>query len=216
MLILHDSYRLIRPSFILGSQPPFMKSFASLVRSRRPWRIGGLEPLEPRVLLASDVIIAEFQARNTSTIQDEDGDYPDWIELRNTSDAPIDLQGWFLTDDPDQLQKWQFPPLTLEAGNELLVFSSGKSRVDPRELHTNFRLSGNGEYLALVQPDGVTIAQDFGEEFPPQIADQSYGVESRRITTPLLGSSADVSAFVPTNGLLEKTWTEVNFDDSTW
>ena len=193
-----------------------MKSFASLVRSRRPWRIGGLEPLEPRVLLASDVIIAEFQARNTSTIQDEDGDYPDWIELRNTSDAPIDLQGWFLTDDPDQLQKWQFPPLTLEAGNELLVFSSGKSRVDPRELHTNFRLSGNGEYLALVQPDGVTIAQDFGEEFPPQIADQSYGVESRRITTPLLGSSADVSAFVPTNGLLEKTWTEVNFDDSTW
>src|SRR6185437_6626488 len=59
----------------------------------------------------------------------------------------------------------------------LLVWASGKDRTDPaRPLHTNFKLADEGEYLGLVDPDGMTIASDFGSAFPAQTADVSYGV----------------------------------------
>ena len=42
------------------------------------------------------------------------------------------------------------------------------------ELHTNFRLSASGDYLALVRPDG-TVASEFTPDYPPQEANISYG-----------------------------------------
>ena len=126
-----------------------------------------LERLEPRTLLAADPMISEFQAINTSTIQDDDGDFSDWIELRNPDVEEINLDGWYLTDDATELDKWKLPAVKLTGGQELLVFASGKDRDDPGgTLHTNFRLAGDGEFLGLVKPDGVTIAQDFGDESP--------------------------------------------------
>ena len=123
-----------------------------------------LEMLEPRHLLAGDLVISEFQAINVSTWQDEDGDYSDWIEIRNSATEEASLAGWHLTDDADDLNKWAFPAVTIPGGGQLVVFASDKARaaVDS-ELHTNFKLSGNGEYLGLVQPDG-TVSNDFGEQ----------------------------------------------------
>ena len=58
----------------------------------------------------------------------------------------------------------------------MVVFASNKNRrVAGAPLHTNFKLSGSGEYLALVMPDGVTKATEFAPAFPPQYADISYG-----------------------------------------
>ena len=48
------------------------------------------ESLEPRIVLAADPIIAEFQAINDSTIQDEDGDFSDWIEVQNPDTEIVD------------------------------------------------------------------------------------------------------------------------------
>ena len=102
-----------------------------------------LERLEPRVVLAADPFISEFQAINQSTIQDADGDFSDWIEVRNPDSQPIDLDGWYLTDDAADLTKWQFPAVSIAANDQILVFASGKNRSDPKnELHTGFRLSG--------------------------------------------------------------------------
>ena len=98
-------------------------------------------------------------AVNHSTLKDADGDYSDWIEIHNPTAAPVNLNGWSLTDDATKLGKWHFPAVTLAAGGYLTVFASGKNRsVAGSELHTNFQLNGDGEYLALVQPDGSTIA----------------------------------------------------------
>ena len=147
--------------------------------------IRSLEWLEPRMLLTSGPIISEFQAINDSTIQDRDGQFSDWIEVANPGPTPIQLRGWYLTDDATNLRKWRFPEVTLDTNHEIVVFASGKNRVDDAtELHTNFKLSGSGEYLALVNPDGVTVAQDFGFRYPAQVADQSYGLPANNREAP--------------------------------
>ena len=159
---------------------------------RRSWA----EPLEQRVVMAAAPIISEFQADNVSTLQDKDNDWSDWIEIRNPGTEPINLQGWCLTDDTTDLNQWQFPSRTLGAGEYLVVFASGKNLTnapnDPNypnnpsgELHTNFSLRAGGEYLALVKPDGITVAQAF-DPFPAQLPDQSYGLATFREVTKLV------------------------------
>ena len=58
-----------------------------------------------------------------------------------------------------------------------MVFASGKDRADSsKTLHTNFKLSGSGEYLALVKPDGFTVVFSYGDNFPAQYTNISYGI----------------------------------------
>src|SRR6476620_6020019 len=135
------------------------------------------EMLESRVLMAASPIISEFLASNKNTNTDEDGDFSDWIEIYNPDSSRVSLNGYSLTDDRSKLTKWKFPNVSLAGKGYLLVWASDKNRTDPtRPLHTNFKLSDDGEYLGLVDPDGVTIASDFGAQFPPQTTDISYGV----------------------------------------
>ncbi|HNU76743.1 MAG TPA: CotH kinase family protein [Prolixibacteraceae bacterium] len=120
--------------------------------------------------------ISEFMAINSKTLQDDDGDYPDWIELYNPGDSLVSLLGWHLTDDAGNLVKWTFPAITLPPEEYLIVFASGKDRSDPlRPLHTNFKLSGSGEFLALTEPGGTVISHSYGPLFPAQRNDVSYG-----------------------------------------
>lgn len=120
--------------------------------------------------------ISEFMASNTRTLKDETGQYSDWIELFNPSDATLDLKDWALTDSLDDLKKWRFPSTNLPPGGFLVVFTSGANRRLPGlPLHTNFQLSAGGEFLALVRPDGVTLASAFSPAYPRQLPDVSYG-----------------------------------------
>ena len=137
-----------------------------------------LEPLERRLMLdAGPLVISEFMAVNDDFLADADGDFSDWVELHNRGDDPVELQGWHLTDDAADPAKWRFPDVTLEADGYLLIFASDKDRDDPtRPLHTNFKLRGDGEYLALVGPDGTTVEHAFAPEYPPQVADASFGL----------------------------------------
>lgn len=119
--------------------------------------------------------INEFLAVNQTGLTDEDGDYPDWIEIYNPASEAINLSGWALTDDPEELQKWIFPGETIEANGYLVVFASGKEKnTAGSELHTNFKLSGSGEYLALLDEDG-NVVTEFNPAFPEQQTDVSYG-----------------------------------------
>lgn len=120
-------------------------------------------------------VISEFMASNETTLTDENGDFSDWIEIFNPDDEPVDLGGYFLTDDALTLNHWEFPATTLKVGEWLVVFASGKNR-DVGELHTGFKLAAEGEYLALVRPDGATVVSDFGEKYPPQFKNGSFGV----------------------------------------
>src|SRR5207302_1893460 len=66
--------------------------------------------------------ISEFMAANKSTIQDQDGDHSDWIEIYNSGPGKVDLTTWSLTDETTNLVKWRFPKVALLADEYLLVF----------------------------------------------------------------------------------------------
>lgn len=120
--------------------------------------------------------LSEILAVNDSILADEDGEFSDWIEIHNPDPTSVSLVGYHLTDDATNLSKWTFPAVTISPGGYLVVFASNKDRTDPSsELHTNFRLSSGGEYLAMVEPDGTTIASEFTPTYPPQFADESFG-----------------------------------------
>ena len=124
----------------------------------------------------ANVLLTEIMAANSATLADEDGAFSDWIEIHNPEATPIDLAGWMLTDSSGKKNKWQFPSVTLPPGGYLVVFASNKDRRDPAApLHTDFALSADGEYLALIKPDGTT-ASEFAPQFPPQDDDISYGL----------------------------------------
>ncbi|MFV2070029.1 MAG: lamin tail domain-containing protein, partial [Pirellulales bacterium] len=91
------------------------------------------ETLEDRVVLnAGPVVITELLASNDHGLQDFGDSRPDWIELRNMSATPVDLDGYYLTDDPDDLEKWQVPVSTLlDPGGYAVIFASGKDFVAP-------------------------------------------------------------------------------------
>ncbi len=131
-------------------------------------------------LATGGVVISELCASNVAALADEDGDYPDWIELYNGSGAAVDLTGWSLTDKANTPRKWMFPPRRLAAGEYLVVFASEKNGAKNAgygplsELHTNFQLSAGGEYLGLVNAAGAVVDQ-FAPGFPAQVADVAYG-----------------------------------------
>ena len=177
------------------------------------------------------VIINEFMAINNSKYDDfqtlsegewvdEDGDSSDWIELLNISDHVVSLNGWYLSIDPDHLKGWELPDISLDPGAFLLIAASGKNRNDPdAQLHTNFQLDGQGGFLALVKPDGKTVAHSF--RYPPQFAGISYGLMTPLAvskTLELVGEGAPAYAKVPTasDSTLGLTWISPDFVPTGW
>ena len=176
------------------------------------------EVLESRHMLAGELLeISEFVSSNQYGIRDYYDDSSDWIEVVNKDDSAIDLVGWYLTDDPDNLEEWRVPITTIANPQErLLVIASGRNTVTPGgELHTNFRLGRRGEYLALARPDG-TIAWQTSRDVPDQFPDVSYGVTELHVTTPLVTFESPAKFLVPTDGRLGNSWTSKAFDDSAW
>ncbi len=106
---------------------------------------------------------------------DADG-FWDWIELTNTSGGTVNMTGWSLTDDATDINKWVFPAFSLPAGGRVVVFASGLDLPGP-PMHTNFKLSKEGEYLGLYNTSGLVVSE-FAPQFPPQTHFQSYGFDS--------------------------------------
>ena len=177
------------------------------------------EALESRRLLAGDLVITEVVASNTEGLKDQFGNRPDWIEIFNPGDSAVELEGWYLTDQASELTKWQFPAATIAPHELKVVFASGDSITDPDSpLHTNFKLNADGEYVALVEPDGETIASSVA--FSEQLENIAYGVTHRSTQLAVVEPNTNARWFVPTelNGGSELglSWIEREFDDGFW
>ena len=124
----------------------------------------------------SDVVrISEFMADNETGLVDEQGELVDWIEIHNSSGAPVSLAGWSLTDSKVNDRKWVFPEVEMAPDEYLIVFASGKNRRRAgRPLHTNFQLNKNGDELRMIGP-GDAAAKEAVSTYPEQKADVSFG-----------------------------------------
>ena len=108
---------------------------------------------------AQSVVINEALSSNSSFDYDDFFQYEDWVELYNDGGI-LNLSGYYLSDDPDTLDKWMFPSTnpgltTILPGGHLRIWCDDDEQQG--EDHTNFKLSSEGETVFLVEPDGVTI-----------------------------------------------------------
>ncbi len=118
--------------------------------------------------------INEFMADNDAFLEDPDeaGAYEDWVELYNPGTEAIDLSGMYMTDDMSDPIQWQFPDgMTIDAGGYLVVWAD--KDTDQGDDHAGFKLSTDGETIALYNTDGATLIDSI--EFGVQTTDVSYG-----------------------------------------
>lgn len=96
------------------------------------------------------VVIDRLMSSNPAACYSVDGEYYDWIELMNLSDAPVSMAGWKLTDSGDLRDAYTFPSVALEPGERLRVYCADAPKgYQGDALFTGFGLSSKGELLIL-------------------------------------------------------------------
>lgn len=118
----------------------------------------------------SQILLNEFLASNTQTNFDPQfTQYDDWIELYNSGPDPVNLLGYYLTDDLAFPTKWRISSdMWIVPGGYRLFWANGKGLGN----YTNFSLSSEMEEIGLADNSGSLIDSI---SYPPQNADISFG-----------------------------------------
>ncbi|MFK7809001.1 MAG: CotH kinase family protein [Saprospiraceae bacterium] len=118
----------------------------------------------------SQVLINEFSAANYENVIDNFGSNKvDWIELYNNSSTSVDLGGYYLSDDEDDLAKFQFPAgTTISANGFLRVWASGRDDVTGSNIHTNFQINQTAEEWVILSDPTLVILDAFEIEVANQ------------------------------------------------
>lgn len=117
----------------------------------------------------SQVVINEVCSFNGSVLSDDDGRYPDWIELYNESSTPVSLLNYSIRAGNDD--RWFFPSVILQPQQFLVIYASGKNQYT-LPFHTSFKISKKGEILILYNNNGVVVDE---MDLPSLHLDHSYG-----------------------------------------
>lgn len=145
------------------------------------------KPDEP---VKSDIVINELLPVNSSIVQDQNGEFDDYIELYNLSSSVKDISGYFISDNKDHFSKWEIPSGISIAGNGFLIIWADNDSAQVG-LHANFKLSSLGEEVLLSAPDGTLIDKVI---YPGQTLELSFsrnpdGTGSFGWQTPTFDSS---------------------------
>jgi hypothetical protein len=122
------------------------------------------------VYVNAEIVINELMPVNTTIATDQNGEYDDWIELHNLSSERIDVSGYFLTDNKNNVSKWIIPEGTSISGYGYLIIWADRDTTQAG-LHANFKLSSLGEKLVLSKPDKTLIDEVV---YPAQGFELSY------------------------------------------
>ena len=123
--------------------------------------------------LAPTLFINEFMAYNTSTVQDPQGEYEDWVEIYNLGPDAVNLDEFSLTDDLTEPYKWNFPDTLLSTNDCIVVWCDG-DLGDPG-LHTNFSLLSDGGEIGIFMDSTTCCSMADSIHFGAQSMDISYG-----------------------------------------
>ncbi|MBR4235708.1 MAG: lamin tail domain-containing protein [Clostridia bacterium] len=122
---------------------------------------------------ANTVRITEVMSSNSSIIQDDTGDYADWIEITNVSSSDVDLQGWKLADSANSVTNYfEFPHHVLKSGERTIVFCTSTNRnIYGYTYHAPFKISASGDTLILFNNYDSAVQT---LTVPPMTANTSY------------------------------------------
>jgi hypothetical protein len=120
-------------------------------------------------LSPGDLVVNELMSNNQTTQSDENGEFEDWVELFNTTSAPISTRGVFLSDNANELNKWELPNYTIEPNSYFIIWADDNNDGGN---HANFQLSNLGEQLILANNDSTIID---AVSFVTLPYDMSYG-----------------------------------------
>ena len=142
---------------------------------RYPYVLGQLESM----VSPQQLYINEFMAANTTTIADEFGEYDDWIEIYNPGPDSVDLGDYYLTDRLEEPVQWALPDTLLAPESCVLIWADNDGWQGP--LHAGFRLSADGELIALHKEEEGVVSYPGPDDidpvdlvyFGPQIDDRS-------------------------------------------
>lgn len=116
----------------------------------------------------------EWMASNQNTIEDEHGNFPDWIEVYNSGALPIYIGDKYISDDPEDRTKWRMPDLAINPGQFLIFWADNEE--EEGIFHTNFKLRASGEHLGMYDSKQFDFRQIDGEDFGLQTTDTSEGL----------------------------------------
>lgn len=116
------------------------------------------------------VVINEILPKNSQNGSDQDGEFDDWIELYNPANVEQDISGYYLSDSKKDPTKWQFPEGTIIGKNGYLIVWCDEDSLQAG-LHTNYKLSADGENVVLLDPDKQVIEL---VEYPATVVEQSW------------------------------------------
>jgi gliding motility-associated-like protein len=109
--------------------------------------------------VSAQVVINEYSCANRGGLIDSYNEREDWIELHNTSAAPFDISSYFLSDNENNLTKFQIPPATIIPANGYQIFLCSARNLNAGGfIHTNFKLTQtNPEKVIFTNPGGVVV-----------------------------------------------------------
>jgi len=151
------------------------------------------------------LVINEIMADNESTVQDDQGDFDDWVEIFNYGAEPVNLAGLYLTDNQTNPKKWAFPEMWIGGGEYLLVWADDEPSQGP--LHASFKLSADGEFIGIFDSDIRNNALIDGIDFGPQDNDVAWG--------RLPNGAGDFMIVQPTPGSINTPLTSISNEDAS-
>jgi hypothetical protein len=133
-----------------------------------PWAYTVVGPSLP-VGQAGALVMNEVQADNATTLADPAGEFDDWVELYNRGGEPVDLAGYYLSDDAADAHQYALPAVMLAPGGYLLIWCD--SDPDQGADHAPFKIAKEGETLYLSTATETVDTVTLGL----QVTDYSYG-----------------------------------------
>lgn len=79
----------------------------------------------------------------------------DYIELYNTTNTPISLEGWYLSDEESDLLKSRISNIVIEPKSYAVFYAIGEENEDGQKL--NFKISSSGEKIFLSNSAGELV-----------------------------------------------------------
>jgi hypothetical protein len=140
--------------------------------------------------LRAQVVINEVMANNRSAVQNE-GIYPDWVELHNPTGDAVNISDWSISDSILTPRKFIFPAGTIiPAGGFLIVWCDGVT--NPAALRTGFTLNGTIDDVSIYGSISMGGGQQDRVAWGLQIADLSIsrvpdGTGAWNLTLPTAG-----------------------------